>query len=96
MGCDECRGTGFHGRLGVYELLVLDDELRRMMHEGASEAKLLVAAQANGMSTLRDECLDRVHDGSTTVEEVIRVTLARQTESTDAGDEPDAATTTGG
>ena len=77
MGCQECRGTGFLGRLGIYELLILDDDLRRLMHEGAAESKLLETARGAGMQTLREECLDRVRDGSTTLEEVMRATLAR-------------------
>ena len=77
MGCQDCRGTGFLGRLGIFELLVLSDETRRLMHENASEARLLETAKREGMHTLREECLIRVKDGSTTLEEVIRVTMAR-------------------
>ena len=77
MGCQECRGTGFLGRLGIYELLVLTDGIRRLMHENATEIQLLEAAKREGMLTLREVCLDRVTDGSTTLEEVIRVTTPR-------------------
>ena len=90
IGCQECRGTGFLGRLGIYELLILDDDLRRLMHEGAAESKLLEAARGAGMQTLREECLDRVRDGSTTLEEVIRVTLARHADGATAGQDADA------
>ena len=92
MGCQECRGTGFLGRLGIFELLVLSDEIRRQMHESASEARLLETAKLEGMYTLREECLERVKDGSTTLEEVIRVTMARSADEEggdkDQGDQP--------
>ena len=84
MGCQDCRGTGFLGRLGIYELLVLTDEIRRLMHAGATEMQLIEAAKREGMLTLREVCLDRVTDGSTTLEEVIRVTMARAPEDHEA------------
>ena len=86
-GCEDCRGTGFRGRLGIYELLVLNDEIRRLMHEGATEMQLIEAAKRDGMLTLREVCLDRVKDGSTTLEEVLRVTMARAAEVDEADPE---------
>ena len=76
VGCDECRGTGFLGRQGIFELLVLTDEIRNLMNERASEIELTEVAKRAGMTTLRDACLARVADGTTTLEEVIRVTMA--------------------
>ena len=73
-GCPDCRGTGFLGRLAVHELLVMTDELRRLMHERASEADVLEAAKRGGMIPLREACLAQVRDGDTTFEEVLRVT----------------------
>jgi type IV pilus assembly protein PilB len=73
-GCAECRGTGFAGRIGIYEMLRLDDEAREMILSRKSEQFLLKAARDNGMSTLREQCLQRVRDGHTTLEEVVRVT----------------------
>jgi type II secretory ATPase GspE/PulE/Tfp pilus assembly ATPase PilB-like protein len=55
---------------------VLTDELRIMMHERASEIELTEVAKRSGMTTLRETCLARVADGTTTLEEVIRVTKA--------------------
>ena len=75
-GCDDCRGTGFRGRQGIFELLVLNDELRNLMHERASEMELTEVAKRSGMITLRDASMARVADGTTTMEEVIRVTMA--------------------
>jgi len=73
-GCAECRGTGFAGRIGIYEMLRVNDEAREMILSRKSEQCLLKAARDNGMSTLREQCLQRVRDGQTTLEEVVRVT----------------------
>ena len=86
MGCDDCRGTGFLGRQGIFELLVLDDKLRSMMHDQASELKLTETAKESGMTTLRDACLARVADGTTTLEEVIRVTTTSRYDEAEVGD----------
>ena len=75
-GCEACRATGFHGRTGIYELLVMTDELRRALpqHRGAGELRAL--AIASGMQTLRDDGLRLVSAGITTLAEVDRVTSA--------------------
>lgn len=74
-GCEECRGTGFRGRTGIYELLVVDEELREeiMRRRGAGELRRL--GRKKGMRTLREDGLRLVRAGLTTPEEVIRVTL---------------------
>ena len=77
VGCEECRGTGFRGRVGVFELLTLDDDVRRLMFEGASEADLTKAARAGGLVTIRDQALDCVRAGTTTLEEVVRISSDR-------------------
>ena len=77
VGCEACRGTGFHGRVGVFELLTLDDDVRRLMFEGASEADLTKAARAGGLVTIRDQALDCVRAGTTTLEEVVRISSDR-------------------
>ena len=84
VGCPDCRGTGFLGRLAVHELLVMTDELRHLMYERASEADVLEAAKRGGMIPLREACLARVRDGDTTVEEVLRVTTRGGGEAADA------------
>ena len=78
VGCDNCRGTGFKGRQGIYELLVINDRLRSLMLERASELALTETATRSGMMTLRDASLARVIDGTTTLEEVIRVTIGSE------------------
>lgn len=80
-GCDDCRGTGFRGRIGIYEYLELTHELSEALLERASEAKLVEIARAQGMKTLREECLALVSEGQTTAEEVIRVTPKRRASS---------------
>ncbi len=73
-GCEECRNTGFKGRQGVFELVVVDDQLREMIlrREGANRLKKY--AMEHGMKTLRDDGWERVRAGITTPEEVIRIT----------------------
>jgi len=73
-GCTECRGTGFSGRVGIYEMVRMTADLRELILARASETRLLAAARQDRMSPLRDQCLDRVREGLTTLEEVVRVT----------------------
>jgi len=77
-GCHDCRGTGFSGRIGIYEYLEMSHELRELVLERASEAKLADVARDQGTKSLREECLALVVDGQTTLEEVLRVTQARR------------------
>ena len=73
-GCDTCRGTGYFGRTGLYELLIVDDAVRdQIMHRtGASMIKR--EAVNHGMRTLRMDGAEKVKRGQTTVDEVLRVT----------------------
>jgi len=73
-GCPECRGTGFRGRSGIYELLVLDEEMRVLIGQQRSAGDLRRMAIQKGMRTLREDGLRQVRAGVTTVEEVVRVT----------------------
>jgi len=73
-GCDECRNTGYKGRQGVFELLVVDDEMREMILKREAANRLKKYAIDHGMRTLRDDGWDRVRAGVTTPEEVIRIT----------------------
>jgi type II secretory ATPase GspE/PulE/Tfp pilus assembly ATPase PilB-like protein len=76
-GCHDCRGTGFRGRLGIFEVLRMTEELRELILERAPDARILDAARRGGMTTLREECLALVAAGETTLEEVLRVTQER-------------------
>jgi type II secretion system protein E len=73
-GCEECRFTGYRGRSGIYEILVMQDNLRPLIIERAASSSIKQAAIANGMKTLRDDGWVKVKMGLTTVEEVGRVT----------------------
>lgn len=75
-GCEACRGTGYDGRLGVFELFVVDEEAQRMIYAGASAAELRRAARRRGLRTLRADGLAKASAGLTTVEEVVSMTPA--------------------
>jgi general secretion pathway protein E len=75
-GCAECRGTGYRGRTGVYELLVMDDELRAELLQRRGSGDLRQIAINKGMRTLQGDGLRLVRLGITTLEEVMRVTRA--------------------
>ncbi|MEZ3185069.1 type II secretion system ATPase GspE [Pseudomonas sp. LM13] len=72
-GCEQCRGLGYRGRTGIYELVLFDDTLRTMVHTRASEQDMLRHARELG-SSIRDDGLRKVREGVTTIEEVLRVT----------------------
>lgn len=73
-GCEECRGTGFKGRTGVYELIVITDALRPLIVSRASSNEIKAVALREGMHTLRDDGWNKALAGVTTIEEVLRVT----------------------
>jgi general secretion pathway protein E len=75
-GCDECRGTGFRGRAGVYELLVMDNDLRLEVQRRRGSEELRSLAIAKGMRTLLDDGIRAARDGITTLGEVLRVARA--------------------
>ncbi len=73
QGCVECNNLGYKGRQGIFELLVIDEEVREKIHNGAGELDIEKYARAHGFS-IRDDGRNRVLQGITTVEEVLRVT----------------------
>jgi general secretion pathway protein E len=75
-GCDACSGTGYRGRTGIYELLLVDDELRAQLMRAGGASELRRLAVAHGMRTLHEDGLRLVAAGVTTLEEVMRVTRA--------------------
>jgi general secretion pathway protein E len=72
-GCVECRGTGFRGRTGIFELMPVDDAVRAAILPGVGEEPLRAAARGAGMRTLREDGWRAARAGLTTVEEVLRV-----------------------
>jgi type IV pilus assembly protein PilB len=74
-GCGQCNGTGFRGRIGVFELLEIDDETRGMIMARQDAASIRAAAMAKGMRTMLQDGLTKVFLGQTTLDEVFRVAL---------------------
>jgi type II secretory ATPase GspE/PulE/Tfp pilus assembly ATPase PilB-like protein len=72
-GCSSCRGTGFRGRLGIFELLVIDDAIREAIASRAPRAALHALASSAGFTPLRADGWNRARQGITTIEEVLRV-----------------------
>ncbi len=78
-GCDFCRGTGYSGRTGIYEIMLMDDEIRDLIMKNASTHAIREAARRRGMRTLRDAGLLAIYDGTTTIEEVVSQTVHEET-----------------
>jgi general secretion pathway protein E/type IV pilus assembly protein PilB len=88
-GCRACQGTGYHGRSGIFELMIVTEEIRAMILERASSGEIRKVAQAQGMHSLRDDGWRHVIAGTTTIEEVLRST---KDESYSAGPAPSGGT----
>jgi type II secretory ATPase GspE/PulE/Tfp pilus assembly ATPase PilB-like protein len=73
-GCEVCGFTGYAGRVGLYEVLSMSDELAKLIQENALESSMFKAAQKQGMLTMEQEGILKVLRGKTTVEEVVRAT----------------------
>jgi type IV pilus assembly protein PilB len=73
-GCDTCSGTGYKGRAGLYEVMALSPELRRMILRGASVSDIRDQAVTDGMLTLRMDGMMKIQRGVTTLEEVVKET----------------------
>jgi type IV pilus assembly protein PilB len=74
-GCRQCRGTGYKGRIGIFEIFVLDDEVRHMINKRCSTLNLRQRVRALGMRTLREDGIRKVLAGLTTADEVISTTI---------------------
>jgi general secretion pathway protein E len=73
-GCEQCLGSGYLGRIGIFEMMEMNDELRRLIMRNADAAEITAAARRNGMRTLREDGWMKVRQGVTTADEVLRVT----------------------
>ena len=73
-GCDQCRQTGYKGRMAIYEICVITEPLRKMIMQKRDGGELKQCAVSEGMETLRQDGWRRVGQGVTTIEEVVRVT----------------------
>lgn len=76
VGCPNCRGKGFRGRAGIFEIFAVDDEVRNLIVNNATSIQLRARARELGMRTLREDGVRKVLAGMTTAEEVITVTMA--------------------
>ena len=75
VGCDRCSGTGYRGRIGIYELMVLTDELRELVLRRVSTDEISRAAEESGMARLREDGLVKAAQGVTTIEEILRTVV---------------------
>jgi type IV pilus assembly protein PilB len=74
-GCSKCNGTGYRGRIGIFEIMVFNDEIRELVMNRASTNVLRVAALKGGMKPLRDNGLAAIYDGVTTIDEIAKETM---------------------
>jgi type IV pilus assembly protein PilB len=75
-GCAACNNTGYKGRTGLYEYMPMNDQLRDLINRGSSTEQLRDLALQTGMVPLRNSGLEKVFDGITTIEEVVRETVS--------------------
>ncbi len=76
VGCSECGNTGYKGRMGVYELFEISEDIQHLIFAKVPASKIKTAAREGGMRTLRDDALRKAASGVTTLEEVIRLTMS--------------------
>jgi len=74
VGCSKCFGTGYYGRIGLYEVMTIDDDTREHIAAGANVNELRAAARERGIDTIRDDGIGKVLDGTTSYLELVRVT----------------------
>ncbi len=73
-GCEECNDTGYRGRKGIFEIMVVNDEIRHLIYECAPANEIRAAARKAGMATLREDGMKKARLGITTLDEVLRIT----------------------
>ena len=76
VGCEDCRQQGYQGRLAIYEMLVMSEAIRPLILKREASSAIGQAAINEGMRTLRDDGWQKVVDGKTTIEEILRVTMS--------------------
>ena len=74
VGCGKCFGTGYRGRVGLYEVLVVDDDLRDLVATGGSVLEIQRMARHKGVGSLREDGIAKVLEGTTSYLELLRVT----------------------
>jgi type II secretory ATPase GspE/PulE/Tfp pilus assembly ATPase PilB-like protein len=73
-GCENCTGRGYRGRVAIFEMMELNEDIRKLIMRDADAGDLTVAARKNGMQNLREDGWEKIERGVTTVDEVVRVT----------------------
>jgi type II secretory ATPase GspE/PulE/Tfp pilus assembly ATPase PilB-like protein len=76
VGCEKCRGGGYKGRAGIFEIFQIDDEVRHMVNENLTSSQLRRRARELGMRTMREDGIRKVLTGMTSAEEVLHVTMS--------------------
>tara|TARA_B100001245_G_C22736861_1_gene357459 strand:- start:422 stop:784 length:363 start_codon:yes stop_codon:yes gene_type:complete len=74
-GCRECRNTGYLGRIGIFELIPMTRKVRALIYDNSNEDEIRSCALEEGMVTLRESGLRKILDASTTIQEVLRITM---------------------
>ena len=74
-GCSKCNGTGYRGRIAIFEIMIFNDEVRDLIMNRASTNVLRTAGQRAGMNLLRDNGLAAIYDGVTTIDEIVKETI---------------------
>ena len=75
VGCQRCGGTGYRGRIGIYEMMLVTREIEEMILRGSSTGEIASAAERDGMVSLRDDGLLKAAEGITSIEEVLRTVV---------------------
>ena len=74
MGCERCGGSGYKGRVGIYQVMPISDEIQRLILSGGNAMEIAAQAKRDGVSDLRESGLRKVRQGLTSIEEVLGVT----------------------
>jgi len=77
-GCEKCLNTGYSGRTGIYELLILNDQLRKVVQKSADSTQIKQVTLEQKMKTLQYDCAQKVLEGITTIDEMLRVVYSDQ------------------
>ena len=75
VGCEACQGTGFRGRMGIFEVFIVNESIQQMIYENTRASQLREQARLAGMRTMREDGLRKATAGLTTVEEVVSITI---------------------
>ena len=75
VGCPKCNGIGYKGRMGIFEIFIVNEEIQQMIYEGRTLVELRAKARELGMRVMREDGIRKVSSGLTTADEVLKVTM---------------------